>query len=170
MAQAFAALDRALEAESWDWLEATHPAMAEAVAQMLRDGLGLDVSIETTAYTARRPTMVSRSIDLLFVWQHDAVGWVDNAKGLGALVTSGWNHGIENPVVAETYLKNLKELDFATRVANNIALEDYLSNLQLWACIVEKPALAAVRPEVTQWTPWVEMAGYFGSFETVVLK
>ena len=31
MAVAFAALDRALEAESWTWLEQNQPALAEAV-------------------------------------------------------------------------------------------------------------------------------------------
>lgn len=31
MAVAFAALDRALEAESWSWLEQNQPALAEAV-------------------------------------------------------------------------------------------------------------------------------------------
>jgi len=31
MAKPFDALDRALEAESWDWLESAHPGMAEAV-------------------------------------------------------------------------------------------------------------------------------------------
>jgi ABC-type transport system substrate-binding protein len=144
--------------------------IGEAIVQMWRDNLGLDITIESTAYTARRPTMVSRSIDVLFQWQHDNVGQIDNAKALGALVTTGWNHGIENPVVAEIWKKNLKEVDGEKRIAKNVALQDYLTFWQLWAAIVEKPNTWAVRPEVAEWKPWTETAGFAGSFETVVLK
>jgi len=38
MAQLFHDLDRALEAESWDWMEANQPALAEAVLKSVGRG------------------------------------------------------------------------------------------------------------------------------------
>jgi peptide/nickel transport system substrate-binding protein len=146
------------------------PAMGEAVAQMWRDNLGLDVTIDSTAYTARRPTMVARSIDIPFMWNRGPVHMIDKFFGDGARVTAGWNHGIEIQVIAEGFNRNLRELDYDKRVQNNIEIQDYVTHWQIYLPIVEQPGLCAVRPEVVEWTPWVETAGYFGSFETAVLK
>ena len=38
MAGVFAELDRALQAESWDWLESAHPNLAEAVQNAVGRG------------------------------------------------------------------------------------------------------------------------------------
>ena len=38
MAGIFAELDRALQAESWDWLESNHPGLAEAVQKAVGRG------------------------------------------------------------------------------------------------------------------------------------
>ena len=44
--------------------------ISEAIAQMWVDG-GLKVKIEKTAYSARRPTLVARSIDVPWAWNQN---------------------------------------------------------------------------------------------------
>lgn len=143
--------------------------VGDAIAQMWED-IGLDVSIESTAYQARRPSMVSRSIDVLWMWQHDAVGEVDTAQSQGVIPSAGWSRGLEIPWVLELWQKNQVEDDRQTRIQNNIEGEDLSREWMVVAPVVDISNLWVVSPDVVEWTPLTEGAGYAGSFETVVLK
>jgi ABC-type transport system substrate-binding protein len=143
--------------------------VGEAIAQMW-ENIGLDVSIENTAYQARRPTMVARSIDVVWMWQHDGVGKVDTSQSQGVLPSAGWNRGMEIPWVLDIWQKNQVEDDPAKRMAANIEGEDLSRFWMVVAPVVDVSNLWVVRPEVTVWRPYTETAGYAGTFETVELK
>ena len=148
------------------------PDIAEAAVQFWVSELGLDVEIESTNYAGRRPTLIGRSISIPF-HHHMNAGYADEPKGrLVSASKGGANRGIElpNPVLDKTYLANLKEGDAATRIANNIWMEDYMSYWMLNVPMVFKTALVAVNGRVTEWTPYTETFGNQNSFETVVLK
>lgn len=143
--------------------------VGEAIAQMW-ENIGLSVAIENTAYQARRPTMVARSLDVVWMWQHDAVGQVDTSQSQGVIPSAGWNRGLEIPWVLELWQKNQVEDDAAKRVAANIEGEDLSRFWMVVAPVVDISNLWVVRPEVTAWEPFTEGAGYAGTFETVVMK
>ncbi len=142
--------------------------VGEAIAQMWED-IGLNVSIENTAYQARRPTMVARSLDVVWMWQHDAVGEVDTAQSQGVIPSAGWNRGLEIPWVLENWQKNQVENDPSVRVTNNIEAEDLSRFWMVVAPVVDISNLWVVSPRVLEWTPYTEGAGFAGTFETVVL-
>ena len=143
--------------------------VGDAIAQMWED-IGLNVSIESTAYQARRPSMVARSIDVLWMWQHDAVGEVDTAQSQGVIPSAGWSRGLEIPWVLELWQKNQVENDRQKRIQNNIEGEDLSREWMVVAPVVDISNLWVVSPSVAEWRPLTEGAGYAGSFETIVLK
>jgi len=148
------------------------PDIAEAAVQFWVDELGLEVELESTNYAARRPSLIGRSIEIPF-HHHMNAGYADEPKGrLVSASKGGANRGIElpNPVLDKTYLANLKEGDAATRIANNVWMEDYMSYWMLNVPMVYKTALVAVNGRVTGWDPYTETFGNHNSFETIVLK
>ncbi len=144
--------------------------IGEAIAQMWRN-IGLDVEIENTAYQARRPTMVDRSIDVVWMWvSNAAVGQVDRAHSHGVIPSKGWNRGMELPWVLEIWEQVDGEDDQAKRIALNVEAEDLANHWMVVAPVVGVSNLWAVSSEVLEWTPFTEGAGYAGTFESVVLK
>ena len=143
--------------------------IGEAIAQMWGD-VGLTVEIENTAYQARRPTMVARSLDVVWMWQHDAVGVVDTAQTQGVIPSKGWNRGMEIPWVLETWQKNKDEDDGAVRTANNVAAEDLSRFWMTVAPVVDVSNLWVKSPDILEWVPFTESASYAGTFESVKMK
>ena len=144
--------------------------IGEAIAQMWRN-IGLDVSIESTAYQARRPTMVDRSIDVVWMWQSNAaVGKIDDAHSHGVIPSAGWNRGMEIQWVLDLW----KEADATTnpeeRIQVNIRGEDLNAHWHTVAPIVGVPSIWVASGEVETWRPYTEGSGYAGTFESVVLK
>ena len=145
--------------------------IAEAIAQMWGD-IGLDVELEVTAYGARRPTLIARNISIPYM-SGNAVG--DHTDPQGRLISpelGGANRGIEipNDILDKFYYPSLSEPSEDTRIANNAAIQDYLSQWMLNSPLVLRLNFIAVRPEVAEWTPYTDTFGVLNSPETVVLK
>ena len=133
--------------------------------------IGLNVEIESTAYQARRPTMVNRSIDLVWMWTSNAaVGQVDQAHSHGVIPSAGWNRGMEIPWVLENWEKVRVEDDQDKRIALNVEAENLANHWMVVAPVVGVSTLWVVRPEVKVWAPYTEGAGYAGTFESVILQ
>ncbi len=149
---------------------AVDPEVGETVAQMWRDNLGLDVTVEKTAYAARRPTLVARSIDI--PWQHHTFHpTLDEPKGTVFVPSQGFNLGIEVPddIVALRWANNT-EPDFEKRVKNNEMIQDFLTQWALVAVVVEMQPYWVVRPEVVEWKPHQQAWSVFNSPETIVMR
>lgn len=147
------------------------PEIAEAAAQMWQN-IGFDVAVEKTAYAARRPSIIDRSIDVL-MYHHMNIGFLDEPKGrLITAAKGGANRGVElpNAVLEKTYWANLVDPDAAKRTQNNVLLQDYLTEHMLSVPIVRYNSPYAVAPEVIAWRPYTDTFGSMNSFETVALK
>ncbi len=145
--------------------------IAEAIAQMWGD-IGVDVSMEVTAYGARRPTLINRNISIPYM-SGNAVG--DHTDPQGRLISpekGGANRGIElpNDILDEFYYPSLSEPSEEKRIANNVAIQDYLSTWMLNSPLVLRLNFMAVSPQVAEWTPYTDTFGQINSPETVVLK
>ena len=144
--------------------------IGEAIAQMWRN-IGLDVSIESTAYQARRPTMVDRSIDVVWMWQSNAaVGKIDDPHHHGVFPSAGWNRGMEIQWVWDLYEEGDATSDREERIQINIEGEDLNAHWHTIAPVVGVPSIWVASGEVENWRPYTEGAGYAGTFESVVLK
>ena len=144
--------------------------IGEAIAQMWRN-IGLDVSIESTAYQARRPTMVDRSIDVVWMWQSNAaVGKIDDPHHHGVFPSAGWNRGMEIQWVWDLYEEGDATSDPEERIQINLQGEDLNAHWHTIAPVVGVPSIWVASGEVETWRPYTEGAGYAGTFESVVLK
>ena len=74
------------------------PDLGEAIAQMWVDG-GLDPRIEKTGYGARRPSLISRSIDIPWAWTTNGNRTPKDTNAVGSNVprAGAWNSGLEFP-------------------------------------------------------------------------
>jgi len=144
--------------------------IGEAIAQMWTN-IGLKVEIENTAYQARRPTMVARSLDVVWMWSSNAaVGQVDQAHSHGVIPSAGWNRGMEIPWVLENWKKVRVEDDQDKRIALNVEAENLANYWMVVGPVVGVSTLWVVRPEVKVWAPFTEGSGYAGTFESVILQ
>jgi ABC-type transport system substrate-binding protein len=150
-----------------------------AVAGMWEEHLNLNVKVDTTAYTAARPTMVQRQINMPWVFvsapnrlaSHEpgqfgsthCCAWARPTQG-------GWNTGLE---VREFYEFELTRytMDPASPEAFKARedLNDFANNWMLSTGVVEVPKLVGLNPQrVASWE--LEPLSYLNGFETVVLK
>ena len=155
---------------------AVDPEVGQGIAQMWRD-IGLDVSIESTAYAARRPSLVTRSIDIL--WMHH---WGVNGEEDGAFLcchkpSGGFSKGMEVPDgefglpdILGLYYANRTEEDFIKRVQNNIGIHDFLNEESWVAPVVKAQANYVTGPGVLEWRPSSFAWKDFISPETIVMK
>ena len=145
--------------------------IAEAAVLQWSANLGLNVAIEATAYAARRPTLIGRTIDIP-LYHHMNLGYFDEPKGrLMSAAKGGANRGIElpNAILEKTYWANLVETDAQKRVENNIVLTDYLAETSLAMSIVRQNNLYAVAPDILEWMPHTDTFGTLNGLETIVL-
>ena len=145
--------------------------IAEAAVNQWASNLDLDVQIEATAYSARRPTLIGRTIDIP-LYHHMNLGYADEPKGrLMSAAKGGANRGIElpNDILERTYWANLVEQDSAKRIANNIYLTDWLAEQSLVMSMVRQSQLYAVSPLVAEWKPHTETFGAVNGLDTIVM-
>ena len=146
--------------------------IAEAAVLQWAANLNLNVEIEATAYSGRRPTLIGRTIDIP-LYHHMNLGYFDEPKGrLLTAAKGGANRGIElpNDILQRTYWANLIETDAQKRIENNIFLTDWLAETSLVMSMVRQSQLYAVSPEILEWMPYTETFGGFNSPETIVLR
>ncbi len=145
--------------------------IGEAAVLDWQNNLGLSVEIEATAYSARRPTLIGRTIDIP-LYHHMNLGYADEPKGrLMSAAKGGANRGIElpNEILERTYWANLVETDAQKRIENNIYLTDWLNETALVMSMVRQNQLYVVSPEVVEWVPYTETFGGMNALDTIVL-
>ncbi len=125
--------------------------IGEAIAQMWRN-IGLDVEIESTAYQARRPTMVDRSIDVVWMWASNAsVGKIDDAHSHGVIPSAGWNRGMELQWVLDLWREADAESDAKKRIEINVRAEDMQAHWMTVSPVVGVPSIWVASGDVLEW-------------------
>ena len=133
-------------------LTVVEPEIGEVVAQMWR-AIGVQVSIEKTAYATRRPTLVERGFDIPWLI-HGPYSELGTALVPALVPSAGFNFGVEIPnEIAEFHYRNISDFDPQKPLANAAGLQDYMSKWVLFAPTVDVTEPFAVRPEVIEWTP-----------------
>lgn len=151
-----------------------------AVVGMWQESLKLKVTMDTTAYTARRPTMVQRQINV--PWMFGSAPTRLHKKVLGVSVdpfcclwarpTAGdWNTGIE---AKEFYQFEIDRYKLEPTSAENLKLReahmDWAYNWMLSFGVVEVPTLIGLNPKKVASWDLRPLPNYINSFEAIVLK
>ena len=129
-------------------------AAAEAVAEMWRSDLGIDVTIDRTEYAARRPQTVDKTINVPFT---HGINWIPGATSARYICAAAGH--IVGFTMEQEYcdvgLSNATERSLEQRIANNIAVQDYLSHQMLFLPMFQHSAnLFAVAGTVSSWDPY----------------
>ncbi len=129
-------------------------AAAEAVAEMWRSQLGIDVTIDRTEYAARRPQTVDKTINVPFT---HGINWIPGATSARYICAAAGH--IVGFTMEQRYcdigLSNATERSLAQRISNNIAVQDYLSHQMLFLPMFQHSAnLFAVAGTVASWDPY----------------
>ena len=149
------------------------PEFAEAIAQMWVDG-GLTPEIEKTAYSARRPTLVARSMDI--PWAFSANGGNStprdtNAVGSHVPRAGSWGSGLELPdEIGQLWKAIEEEREPANKRMINADVSDFFNSWRLYTPVVDVVPFWAVRPEVTAWDPYTGNLPYFSNPHTIRLS
>ena len=129
-------------------------AAAEATAEMWRSDLGIDVTIDRTEYGARRPQTVDKTINVPFT---HGINWIPGATSARYICAAAGH--IVGFTMEQEYcdvgLSNATERDLEQRIANNIAVQDYLSHQMLFLPMFQHSAnLYAVAGTISEWSPY----------------
>jgi peptide/nickel transport system substrate-binding protein len=147
-----------------------------SVGGMWQEYLGLVVKLDTTAYTARRPTMVGRSITSVWIAPWGANREDDTEPGgtcscrIFPEPTGGYNPGLEAPIMYEHYtLTSGQERASPENLAAREKAMDWADFWRVTAGIVEVPTLIGVNPDkVTSWE--LQPLRFINNFESIALK
>ncbi len=150
-----------------------NPEVGVAIAGQWRD-VGIDVQIENTAYSARRPTLVDRSIDIPWHFINSAEGgFFGNMYGRWRH-GRGWNSGVEFPydVMKDwdtRYLSFDRNTEGDKIIALNTEIEDYVQRVGVEIPVVELVKWYVLGPAVLDWKPYRHNENGPNSFETMLL-
>jgi len=148
------------------------PEFAEAVAQFWSDG-GCKVEIEKTAYSARRPTLVSRDLNVFFAWNTAGAASPKDTNGVGPWVprSGSWNGGFEFPDdLGKLHPVIDAEPDSDKRRAYNEQVTGFVADWHIFISKVESTPYWALHPTVESWTPYQGNIPYFGNPQTIKMK
>ncbi len=150
-----------------------NPEVGVAIAGQWRD-VGIDVQIENTAYSARRPTLVDRSIDIPWHFINSAEGGIFGNMYGRWRHGRGWNSGVEFPYdVMKDWDTRYLALDRNTQgdeiIALNTEIEDYVQTVGVEIPVVELVKWYVLGPEVLDWKPYRHNENGPNSFETMLL-
>lgn len=143
-----------------------------AVAQFWR-GLGCEVSVDATDYGAARPRLVNRQKQIPWMIQA-GTNAVPDAFFSGAYrPSSGFNYGIELP--NDITAISARNLDLAAttyeeRIQNTIEWWSYINNWNLVASVSTLPTSVVLRPEIIEYSPYMNTGPEFVAPETVVMS
>jgi hypothetical protein len=156
------------------WVPSTFPpgviAGAEAVAEMWRSQLGIDVKIDRAEYGARRPQTVDKTINVPFT---HGINWIPGATSARYIcAAAGHIVGFTlEQAVCETGLSNATERSLQQRIANNVEVQDYLSHQMLFIPMFHRSAvLFALSSNVTEWDPYNSQDVLPNRPESIVVK
>ena len=144
-----------------------------AVAQFWRD-LGCVVTVDATDYGAARPRLVNREKQIPWMIQAGTNSPPDAFGAAGVFRPSGgFNYGIEVPneisEIAEQNL-DLAATTYDQRVQNNVDWWTYLNKWNLVASVSTLPTSVVLRPEIIEYSPYMNDGPEFVAPETVVMK
>ena len=149
-----------------------NPEVGVAIAGQWRD-VGIDVQIENTAYSARRPTLVDRSIDIPWHFINSASNGHYGAKYGRWRHGRGWNSGGELPYETmkdwDTRFLGLDNTQQEELAALNTEIEDYIQNTAVEIPVVELVKWYVLGPEMLDWKPYRHNENGPNSFETMLL-
>ena len=149
-----------------------NPEVGVAIAGQWRD-VGIDVQIENTAYSARRPTLVDRSIDIPWHFINSASNGHYGAKYGRWRHGRGWNSGGELPYETmkdwDTRYLALDNSQQEELAALNTEIEDYIQNTAVEIPVVELVKWYVLGPEILSWKPYRHNENGPNSFETMLL-
>jgi ABC-type transport system substrate-binding protein len=134
-------------ANLWD------PEVSAAIAEMWRNNLGLDVTLDRSAYASRRPEAVRKEMDV--PWMQ---GWglpPGSSKAISMCANPGIVSGIElpEPVCDVGFLPDI-EPDLDKRLEANVQFNNYLSYWQLMPSFVTIPGYWVYNPTIAEWKPY----------------
>jgi len=143
------------------------PEIADAVAEMWRQELKLDVKVDHSPYAARRPETVNKRMNV--PWLH-GMGLFPGAAIAGFYCpTPGHLGGIElRKEICDIGYRNDTESTLKKRRENNIEVQNYLSHWQLQIAVATVGNFYLYMPQVKEWKPY--MTGYFNNPESIVLQ
>ncbi len=152
------------------WLGTAPAVFVEAIAQFWEE-IGLTVSLDTTPYSAGRPSVVARELNRPW-YTHMGVGFFDGANGRTARPSTGWQRGFELPdEITDLTYENFSEPDYDKRVQNNIAITDFVQHWMLLSSVYTSQGnLIAVSQSVLEWNPHGSGRAEPNSMETIVLR
>lgn len=145
---------------TWD------PELADAVAEMWREHLNLDVTVDKSPYASRRPETVTKEMDV--PWLH---GWGMPPGGTKApffCPTPGHLGGAELPaVICDVNYENDIEPNLQKRIENSIHFQNYMSYWHINAGVATVKSFWVKLPTIKEWHPY--WGSSFNNPATVVI-
>ncbi len=145
-------------------------AASEAVVEMWRQELNLQGTVDRTDYGIRRPETVVKTINDPFL---HGINWIPGSTSARYIcAAAGHIVGFTmEQAICEVGLSNATEPSLDKRIANNIEVQDYLSEQMLFIPMFQLSAiLYAVGPRIAEWTPYNQQDVFVNNMESVVLK
>jgi ABC-type transport system substrate-binding protein len=146
-----------------------NPQTGEAIAQMWQDNLGITVNIDSTAYSAKRPSLVDRSFIGAYLWTYGSPSPDTPQTYAQRPSVGGWNPGVEIGCVDDTWFSIRAELDLQKRLDANASAQDCLHQYR-WATLVVKVPIFAVVAKHVDWQPTTLPGVEAGDFERAVIR
>lgn len=143
------------------------PENADAVAEMWRQNLGLDVTVDHSPYASRRPESVDKSMNV--PWLH-GFGFEKGGTIANFYCPSpGHIGGLTLPDdLCDIGFENDVEPSFDKRMQNNVALGDFLSYQQLHIGVATVGNYFVYQPYVKGWKPFT--VNYFNNPESITIE
>ncbi len=151
----------------------------EALAGLWQAELGINVSLERTAYVIFRPSLVQRSNTMPYLSPGDGASLnnpMGSARGftMSSWSDGGYGVGMEIPFAAENYVITAQDPDAQVRIDANVAFIQESIDWELASGIVTSPGYVLINPDIiAAWQFHAISNGAMNSmhnFEYIVLK
>ncbi len=151
----------------------------EALAGLWQAELGINVSLERTAYVIFRPSLVQRSNTMPYLSPGDGASLnnpMGSARGftMSSWSDGGYGVGMEIPFAAENYVITAQDPDAQVRTDANVAFIQESIDWELASGIVTSPGYVLINPDIiAAWQFHAISNGAMNSmhnFEYIVLK
>ena len=150
-----------------------NPEVGIAVAGQWRD-IGIDVQITSEAYSARRPRLVERSMQIPWIFVNQGSPPFTGAKYNRFWANPGWNSGIELPYDVmkdwDTRYSGLDAKEDAEEIyALNIEIENYMQRTGVAFGVVELVKWWVSGPDILKWDAYRHNENAPNSFDQILL-
>ena len=149
------------------------PEVFEAVSGFWREDIGVNATIDLTAYATRRPSIVTREINVPWIsgcnyGRHLPPDWPKGALA-STLSRGGFGCGFEASEFADFFIRSAAEADPVKRFSIQEELYDFNYHWMLVAGSVEVPVLWAYNPDtITSWDLKPAFKGQINSLDRIV--